>query len=61
LDCHAARRSRIHRASRSRKPFGRVRGPIEPGEVVETVVTSFQPPIVPWETFTVKVQEFVAP
>lgn len=43
------------------EPFGRVRGPIEPGEVVDAVVTSFQPPIVPWETFTVKVQEFVAP
>jgi hypothetical protein len=43
------------------EPFGQVRGPIEPGEVVDAVVTSFQPRIVPWETFTVKVQEFVAP
>ncbi len=43
------------------EPFGKVRGPIEPGEVVEAVVTSFQQPIVPWESFAVKVQELVAP
>ena len=43
------------------EPFGRVNGPIEPGEVVDAVVTSFQPPVVPWETFTVKVQERVRP
>ena len=42
------------------QPFGQVRGPIEPGEVVEAVVTSFQPAIVPWEAFAVKVQELVA-
>ena len=43
------------------EPFGRVNGPIEPGAVVDVAIASFQQPMVRWETFTVKVQELVAP